>query len=136
MRRSLIGVLLGLLLFTTLAACNLGAAGITPSPTPEIPTATILAPANNARVVEGVELDIEILGEDLGQGISRIELIVDGISINTATPQTDAASVPQFRVVMNWLAEGIGLHRIEAVAYRLDGTPSREAIIVVEVVTE
>ncbi len=126
-----------LLLFLTtflLAACNLGTAAITPSPTPELPSVEFLFPANNARVEEGTDLTLDILASDKLEGIARVELYADGQLVNEARP-TEALSVTDFRVEMNWIAQGAGtLHTLAAIAYRLDGTPSDQAAIVVEVV--
>ncbi len=82
---------------------------------------------------EGTEFALDIVGRDSGSGISRLELYVDGVKINEATPE-NGQSVPVFRVEMNWLAQGIGLHALEAVAYRADGARSVEARLTIEVV--
>lgn len=115
-----------------LSACNLASAPPTPAPTLSIPTVEILAPPNNSQVYEGVDFTIDIIGRDTVYGVARIALFVDGEEINAATPQ-EATVVPQLRVEMNWLARGVGLHSISAVAYRLDGTPSDEALLTIEV---
>ena len=114
-------------------ACHLQQAAVVPSPTPSLPTAEFLFPSNNSRVEEGAELNIDLLGSDTQYGVARIELYVDDVKINEATPK-DNPTVPDFRVTMNWTAEGIGLHTLRAVAYRLDGTASDDALIVIEVV--
>ncbi len=124
--------LFGILIICGLAACNLTTATPTPAPTPDIPTVEILAPPNNSQVYEGVDFTIDIIGRDDGAGVARIALYVDGEEINAATPEV-APTVPQLRVEMNWLARGVGLHSIAAVAYRLDGTASDEAILTIEV---
>lgn len=123
---------LGLLVF--LAACNLVGVGPTPTPTPELPTVEFLFPANGATIVENAELSIDLIARDGGAGVARIEFLVDGQKISDALPQ-DTATVPVFRIETNWLAQGVGLHSLSAVAYRLDGTGSPESIIIVEVVT-
>ena len=114
-------------------ACNLQQASVVPSPTPSLPTAEFLFPSNNSRIEEGTELDVDLLGRDLQYGVARIELYADDVKINDATPK-DNPTVPEFRVTMNWTAEGIGMHTLRAVAYRLDGTASDDALIVIEVV--
>lgn len=116
-----------------LAACNLVGARITPSPTPELPTVEFLFPANGATVVENAELTVDLVARDAGAGIARIEFLVDGQKLSDALPQ-DGATVPVFRIETNWLAQGVGLHSLSAVAYRLDGTSSTETIVIVEVV--
>jgi hypothetical protein len=126
---------LSLLLPVLLSACNLTAATPTPVPTPDIPRVDIREPANNRQVVEGVEFDIDIVARDEGAGISRVELLVDGELLNDAQP-VEATAVDVFRVTMNWLARDPGLHVLEAIAYRPDGTASDPAIINIEVLPD
>lgn len=122
-----------LLVACALVGCTLlrqGAA--TPFPTPDLPQARFLAPPNNATVVEGGQLDIEILAIDSGAGVARVELRVDDNKIQEGKPQV-SASVPTFTVKMNWLAQGVGQHPLTAIAYRMDGTQSDPATILVQV---
>jgi len=125
--------LLSCALLLLLAACNLGVdAQATPVPTPDIPTVEILSPVNNQQVREGIMFDLDIVGRDPGAGIERIELFIDDQKINEATP-LEAEAVAVFRVTMNWLAQGVGRHVVEAIAYRADGTPSDPFTISIEV---
>lgn len=124
------------LVLLMLSGCNLGRpAAPTPTapPTPDIPTAEFLAPPNNSQVFEGTDFALDIVARDSGSGITRLELYVDGVKINEAEPE-NGLSVPVFRVEMNWLAQGIGLHALEAIAYRADGTRSVEGRLTIEVV--
>ena len=114
-----------------LAGCNLANTSTTPVPTPDIPRIQFLFPDNNQQIFEGAELTLDIYAEDDTMGVTMIELLVDGERVNTAL--AEQLSVPQFRVEMNWFAEGLGLHALSAVAYRNDGTTSEEALIIVEV---
>ena len=123
-------VLITLMLFV--AGCNLGTPQETPVPTPNIPTVQILAPPNNAQVIEGTDFDLDILGVDESQGIFKIELYVDGELINDNVALTGA--LPQYRVTMNWLAKGVGFHVVTVIAFRADETRSDEALINIEVV--
>lgn len=116
-----------------LLACNLSTTPPTPLPTPDLPRTEILAPANNARVIEGVEFEFDVVGRDETLGIAKLELRIDDTTVHEVTP-TDVAAVPVFRATMNWLAAGVGLHSVEAIAYRPDGTPSDAALINIEVV--
>lgn len=118
-----------------LSGCNLGAAAVTPSPiaTPDIPQIAFNAPSNNARVFEDTLLDIDLVATDYGEGISRVELYVDGELLEEGEAE-DSPVRPIFRVSMNWLTQGVGNHSLSAIAYRADGTPSEEAVIVIEVV--
>lgn len=121
-----LAVLLGAL------ACNLVQGTPAPTPAPAIPQITILDPPNNRQVIEGVDFPIDIVARDESVGVARVELYVDGELINTATPFYNITE-PIFRVEMNWLARGVGLHVIEVVAYRQDGTPSDPFLITIEV---
>ena len=119
-------------LMTALCACNLGTPSATPVPTPDIPTVEILAPPNNAQVIENTDFPIDIVGRDTTVGVDKIELYVDETLINESV-KTDGA-VAAYRVTMNWLAKGIGLHVISAIAYREGGLRSDESIINIEVI--
>ncbi|MFN8451051.1 MAG: Ig-like domain-containing protein [Anaerolineae bacterium] len=121
---------LSLILILALCACNL-VAGQPATPTPAVPTIAFQFPTNNVAVVEGTDLQIQLLAQDT-VGVARIELLVDGIQHQNANP-VDGEAVPVFTVDMNWLAEGVGLHALQATAYRLDGTSSRPTMINVNV---
>lgn len=112
-----------------LCGCNLITQAATP--TPAVPTIGFQFPVNNVSVVEGTDLQIGLLAQD-SVGIARVELLVDGQPHQEASP-VEAEAVPVFTVEMNWLAEGVGLHALEATAYRLDGTASTPALINVDV---
>jgi len=117
-----------------LLACNLAIGGAPPlPPTPDLPRAQILAPANNQQVYEGAEFDLDILAQDEGQGVARVELWADGTLVNSASP-AEASSISLFRVTMNWLARGLGLHALEVIAYRADGTRGDAAVLTLEVI--
>jgi len=100
--------------------------------TPPMPEVQFLFPANEATVVEGTDLDIELLASDEGVGIARVEFLVDEAVINERGPEISAA-VPLFTVRMNWLAQGQGRHTLSAIAYRPDGTASDLETILVNV---
>jgi hypothetical protein len=117
---------LALLLLT--GACNLQMGTPTPLPTPDAPRIEFQEPANNSRVVEGAEIEFLILAQDAGEGIARVELLVDDQHIDDGVPEVSPA-VPVFSVRMNWKAEGIGFHSVTAIAYRPDGIGSRPVTI-------
>jgi hypothetical protein len=123
MRRTLLIVLL------MLCACNLSTQQATPTPT--VPTIEFQFPANNVAVAEGTDLQIQLLARD-SVGIARVELRVDDLPHQEAAP-IESDSVPIFTVDMNWLATGVGLHALQATAYRLDGTASTPTLINVNV---
>lgn len=120
------------LIIVILAGCNLGTPQETPVPTPDIPTIQILSPPNNAQVVDGTDFDIDILAIDESQGINKIELYIDGKLLNDNTAV--GGVLPQYRVTMNWLAQGIGFHVVSVIAYRADDTQSDEVLINIEVI--
>jgi hypothetical protein len=131
MRRFIILGSLAVLL-VALSACNLTAPDPTVFPTPDMPQVTFQSPQNNAQVFENFDLVVDIVARDTTLGITRIEFYVDGDLLIEGTPP-DEEVVEVFRVNMNWLAQGLGLHTLSAIAYRPDNTPSDEAIIAVEV---
>jgi hypothetical protein len=132
MRRLLIAGLLGLLL----AGCNLAAGTLTPTSVPDIPIIRFEFPENGTSVAEGTDMQIQLVAEDsLGDGVSRVELFVDDLPHQQGSPVVSSA-VPIFTVDMNWLARGIGLHSMSAVAYRSDGTASDPTTIRVFVTLE
>jgi hypothetical protein len=118
-----------------LLACNLATATPTLVPTPDIPVVEILDPPNNRQIVEGTEFNIDIVARDSGAGIAKIEVLIDGELINSATPFENIIE-PVFRVQMNWLANSVGIHVIEAIAYRQDGQPSDPTLITIEVLPQ
>jgi hypothetical protein len=124
----------GLLFIMMLSACNLNQqAPITPQ-APDLPTVRFVEPANNARVLVGTDLTVDLYAEDQ-VGIERLVFYVDGVEVNTGETDNPTGE-RQFRVYMNWMAEGLGLHILSAVAYRVDGAKSDEAYLTVEVVAE
>jgi hypothetical protein len=123
---------LTLAMLLCLAGCNLLADSQAVAPTPDLPQVVILDPPNNRQIIEGVDFAIDILARDSTQGIAEVALLVDGQEVNRATPFGNPIE-PIFRVEMNWLARGVGLHTLEAIAYRPDGQPSDPFLITVEV---
>ena len=112
-----------------LCACNLSTQTLTPTPT--IPTVSFQFPSNNVSIAEGTDLQIQLLAQD-AIGIAHVELRVDDQVHQDGKP-VEAAAVPIFTVDMNWLAKGVGLHSLQATAFRLDGTASTPVIINVNV---
>lgn len=122
-----------LVMLWVFTACNLSTQQPTPQPTPDLPRAEILAPPNNVRVEEGTEFEFDVVGRDETVGIARLELRIDEKIVHEVTPM-EGDSVAVFRATMNWLAMGIGLHSVEAIAYRPDGTQGVPVLITIEVV--
>jgi len=117
-----------------LTACNLtnDPVELTPEPTADLPRVQILAPANNQQVIEDTEFTFDVVGRDENPGIAYIELRIDDETLDEVPPAEDEF-VPVLRTEIPWRATGVGLHVIEAIAYRPDGTPSDPAIINIEV---
>ncbi|MBI5669576.1 MAG: Ig-like domain-containing protein [Chloroflexi bacterium] len=131
--RGLLALLTALL--SLLAACNLQQGTPPPLPTPDAPRVEFRAPLNGSTVVEGSELMVELLATDSSAGVARVELLVDDLPHQEGKPQV-SVTVPTFTVVMNWQAQGVGLHSLTAVAYRQDGTASAPAVIVITVLPD
>jgi len=120
-----------LFLILALSGCNLDAG--TPVPTPDLPTIAIVRPENQRQVFEGVSVDIEIEAADNTVGISRIELYVDNSLVEEFTiPNYQVEDV--FTALLNWQAQGVGRHVIQAIAYRAGDVPSRPATIEIIVI--
>lgn len=124
---------LALLLFGGVA-CNLPrpAAMETPAATPAIPQVKILFPAHNQQVIQGVVFDIEIHASDQAAGILRVELYVDEQLQQTSV--SEAGSVRDFRVTMNFFAKDLGWRKFAVIAYRANGVASHPHIIALEVI--
>jgi Bacterial Ig domain len=123
-----------LLLALVLAGCNLSSITPTATPAPDIPQVEFQFPANNSVVVEGTDVQIQLLAQDpRGVGVARVELRVDDMFLQEGSPVASAA-VTVFTIDMNWLAEGVGGHALSAVAYRPDGTMSEFATIRLQVI--
>ncbi len=119
-----------LILLLLLCGCNLSNhAQFTP--TPAIPMIQFQFPANNVSVTEGEDLQIQLLAQD-SVGVAKVELQVDNQPVQIGKP-VDQPAVPIFTVDMDWIAKGVGLHALQATAYRLDGTASDPTLINVNV---
>lgn len=134
MRRMLRIVLL-VALGLVLSACHIRMdnATNTPYPTPDIPTLRFVFPENRSTVVEGTDLNIQLVAEDPGAGVARIELSIDDLAADQAKPEVSSA-VPVFNAILHWLATGVGKHSLTATAYRADGTSGVPVTIIIEVV--
>lgn len=115
-----------------LAGCNLGQVEPTPAPTPDRPRVEFLFPEADASVIEGTDLTIDLVARDETVGVNRIELLLNGIRLSDA-PTEDGLPRQVYRVEMNWIAQGPGLHNLTAIAFRPDGTASAEVDLTLEV---
>ena len=91
MRLSVIRRTLLLLAALLLAGCNLSNQTPTAVPTPNLPRVQFQSPANESTVYEGTDLAIQILAEDSGIGIARVELLADEQHVQEARPEISAA---------------------------------------------
>lgn len=124
------------LVLCLLSACNLVAGTPTPTAIPDVPIVEFQYPVNDSSVVEGTDVQIQLLAQDaLGEGVARVELLVDDQPHQEGTPVVSSA-VPVFTVEMSWIAEGLGLHSMSAVAFRPDGTSGPPATIRILVLPE
>lgn len=136
MRRQLTRRALGIASACLLCGCNLVAGTLTPTPLPDIPVVEFQYPVNDSSVVEGTDVQIQLVAQDaVGDGIARVELLVDDQPHQQGAPVVSSA-VPVFTVEMSWLAEGLGLHSMSAVAFRSDGTAGQPATIRILVLPE
>ncbi|MFN8527012.1 MAG: Ig-like domain-containing protein [Anaerolineae bacterium] len=98
------------------------------------PTIEFLYPSDNTSVLSGTDVQIELVARDeQGPGVARVELTIDDLPHQEGAP-VERDQVQVFTVMMNWLAEGSGLHQMTAIAYRLDGTASTPVTIRVTVI--
>ena len=124
------------ILMGMLASCNLRSANSptdTPFPTPDIPRVRFMFPDNNSNVLEGTDLAIELLAEDSGTGIAKVQLAVDDVLQGEGKPEV-APSVPAFSAKIHWVVKGIGMHSLTAVAFRENGQASESATLVLSVI--
>lgn len=130
----MIGVALRLIMgIVVLWGCNLAQPTPTPFPTPDLPTVEIIDPPNNVQVIEGTTFAFDVVGRDAAQGVSKVELYVDGALVAVVNP-FDVIAAPVFRAQINWTAQGVGLRAVEAIAYRPDGQRSDAALLTIEVI--
>lgn len=123
-----------------LAACNLISTARSPAasaPTPDIPRVRILNPTNNARIVRGETVTLEVLAEDDGAGIHQVRLFVDdplaeGEPYAAATAFNDIAAAA-FMAHIDWAGERSKSYLLTVVSFRADGTRSDGASISVHV---
>lgn len=122
---------LALALIVLLAGCNLDAG--TPVPTPDVPRVFITEPENNRQVLQGTNVTIQIEAEDDSVGIYRVELLANDELVQEYEPPNYQVE-PIYAIRMSWLAESLGRHVLTAVSYRPDGTESRPATLILEVI--
>jgi hypothetical protein len=118
-------------LLLALVGCNLAVEP--PLPTPDVPLLEFHSPPTEARVIEGATLGFDISARDSTVGIEKIIFFIDGSVVQEALIGNYEVR-PLFRVNIEWTAQAIGWHDVSAIAYRPDGTQSREEHISIEVI--
>lgn len=96
------------------------------------PSMIITAPASGQEVQVGHELLIVAAVTD-EEGVSRVEVGVDGVLLGTMENPSPAANVP-FTVEQSWTAAKLGSHSVMAVAYNVAGVASTPSVVSIEVV--
>ncbi len=131
-------VLLSLILSVVLAGCNLNTAvgpGGGQTSISGAPVVQIAAPPPNGTFLENVPVNIQALISNAGTDIDRIEIVVDGTTIQTLkSPNTAGAA--SFSIAQSWAATGDGQHTIGVTAYRADGSSSAPATVTISVVKQ
>jgi hypothetical protein len=90
-------------------------------------------PSNGDKVVEGTDLTFDLLAQDSSAGIEKIALFHNEEVLREVSPPNGIAE-SQFRVEVNWLAQGTGLHAFSAIAYRSGGGESRPVYLSIEII--
>ena len=120
-------------MFLAVLACNLQAQERepTPTPTPVVPVVTIIAPAEGTTATVGQKVDVRSVSSDMGSGVSRVELRVNGQVVNSLVP-TDGPQIA-WTVQQSWTPQAAGEYTLEVVAYRGDiaSTPATRTLTVI-----
>jgi hypothetical protein len=131
MRKYGAGFALAALLFSMLlSSCGLPTQASQATP----PSIRITSPASGQQVAEGGEIAILFAATD-AQGVSRVEIGVDGVLLQTVLNPAPAAS-DSFAGEQTWTASAPGSHSVMAVAYNTAGVASAPAVTSITVVAE
>jgi len=116
------------LLMLLLASC--GRSGSVGQAAP--PTVVVTAPTSGQQFQAGEQVTIQVTVTD-AQGVSRVEVGVDGILLQTLDNPSPAANAP-FAVQQGWTADKPGSHAVMVVAYNTAGVASSPVVVNVTVV--
>jgi Bacterial Ig domain len=95
------------------------------------PTVEIAAPPTGSSSSVGRSVDVDVRGTDpFSLGVGRLELFVDGAPVDRVVVGGGAAR-QSFAAVLSWIPLAPGTFTLSAVAYRLDGTASAPAEVIV-----
>ena len=104
-------------------ACDLSTLGLGPAAKPRV---TILSPAAGSQLNEGDEVQIQSMSTD-PSGIVRVELAVDGATVQTEVPPIPKGQT-SFTLVQRWKATP-GTHTLSVRAYNASGAASEPALL-------
>jgi hypothetical protein len=95
------------------------------------PTVDIVSPPTGSSGNVGRSIDVDVRGADpFALGVGRLELFVDGTPVDRVVVGGGAAR-QNFAAVLSWIPLAPGTFTLSAVAYRLDGTASAPAEVIV-----
>ncbi|MBI5305128.1 MAG: Ig-like domain-containing protein [Chloroflexi bacterium] len=112
----------------TTLACDLTTLGLG---APSKPQVLIQAPASNSQFRDGEEIIVQSTATD-ASGITRVELAVDGASVETSAPPIVQGQA-SFTVIQRWKAT-TGSHTLTVRAYNASGAASDPALVTVNVI--
>ena len=95
------------------------------------PTVQIVSPPTGSSGNVGRSIDVDVRGADpFALGVGRLELFVDGTAVDRVVVGGGAAR-QDFAAVLSWIPLAPGTFTLSAFAYRLDGTSSAPAEVIV-----
>jgi hypothetical protein len=133
-------------LIVTVVGCSLSLRGVANpggtfgTPTPFSaggpPRVEIVSPPTGSSGNVGRSIDVDVRGSDpFPVGVGRLELFVDDKVVDRVVVGGGAAR-QDFAAILSWVPLGPGTFTLSAVAYRLDGTASDPAKVIVVVTGE
>ncbi len=122
------------LAFVLLAGCTLSASNENPT-LQGGPVVTIAAPRPDMMAAMGVDVIIQALVTNAGDDIDYVEIRVDDeIIADLRSP--NPAGAESFSITQTWPAATPGMHSIDIVVYRVDGSTSQPAVVSFDVVEQ
>lgn len=125
-RRLLAGIMMGMLLVSTMVSCSLPRLARN-----EAPSVTISAPASGARFALGEESAVQVQATD-DRGVVRVELWLNGALVRTESSPDPDGQTP-FLVMHGWVPAAAGSYVWSAKAYDADEQMGESDPVVVDV---